>query len=288
MILKNDNLTVTIEGTTFRSSKLNIGFITPSQFIFDPDAVQGFFDGVGAKRSDTVRPNQWGDFSETTLLNARRITLTGTAIASTAQELHQLRDEFTALLVDGEYKEISVQNSSEVRYITVTVDGTPSWVQKIDTAAVWKLELYAPDPRMYGPEQSIQITDGTLSGGINFPLSYPLNFGGPVVSTAVAIGNNGNTKSWPIFKVTGDYPSGFKIWDGLNSFITYDGVVSTQAPVTIDTFKGAAFQNGIDQSTALSQRDWFGIPPKSSIAPRFLPIQDSFGWCDIIFRDTWI
>ncbi|UDL16779.1 minor tail protein [Arthrobacter phage Atuin] len=283
MILKQDTLSITLEGTVFRAKP----YMNP-QFVLDEEALKGFYDGVNVKRTEAVRPNKWGDFAEPGLLGPRNITISGAAVASTPSQLHSLRDELMSILHDGSYREMEVRNSDGPRYITVALAGSPSWVQKIDTAAVWKLELYAPDPRMYGEEKTTQITDGTLKGGINFPISYPLNFGGAIVNPATSIYNDGNTKSWPVFKVTGDYPSGFKIWDGLNNFITYDGIVSTQSPVTIDTFRGAAFQNGIDQSVALSRRDWFSIPPKSSIAPRFLPIQDSFGWCDIMYRDTWI
>ncbi|QFG12219.1 minor tail protein [Arthrobacter phage Racecar] len=283
MLLKNDNLFVTIGQTVFRSSKT--GF---SQFVFDPEALQGFFDGVGVKRTDTVRPNQWGDFSEPNLLGPRRLTLTGTAVASSTWDLLRMRDEFTALLVEGFYQEISVQNSVETRYITVTLEGTPSWVQKLDTVAVWKLELYAPDPRMYGFLKTVQITDGSVTGGMNLPVSYPINFGGPIRSTAISVENNGNTKSWPVFKITGNYPNGFNLTDGINSFITFDGMVDMSAPVFVDTGKGTATQGGVDRSSLLSRRDWFYIPPKSSIAPKFLPFQDAAGWCDIMYRDTWI
>jgi hypothetical protein len=283
MILKNDNLFVTIGNTVFRSTKTGFG-----DFVFDADALQGFLDGVGVKRSDTVRPNQWGDFSEPSLLNARRMSLTGTAVASSPSQLLSMRDEFTSLLTDGGYKEISIQNSVGVRYITVTLDGTPSWVQKLDTVAVWKLDLYAPDPRMYGDLRSIVVTDGTLYGGMDLPISYPMSFGGPIQTQVLSISNNGNTNSWPVFKVTGDYFLGFRIHDGLDSFITFDGMVSMSAPVIVDTGRGTATQNGVDKSSLLSRRDWFSIPAGGSIAPRFLPIQDAAGWCDIMYRDTWI
>lgn len=283
MYLRNDNLFVTIGQTIFRSSKSGLG-----QFVFDPDALQGFLDGVGVKRSDTVRPNQWGDFSEPGLLGPRRLTLTGTAIASSPTQLLQMRDEFTSLLIDGLYREISIQNSVETRYITVTLEGTPSFVQKLDNVALWKLELYCPNPRMYGMEKTLQVTDGSTSGGMNLPVSYPISFGAAVTTPSFAIFNNGNTDSWPTFKVTGNFYGGFSVSDGLNNIITFEGDVTMAAPVYIDTLRGMATQNGVDKSTLLSRRDWFSIPPKSSILPRFLPRQDATGWCDIMYRDTWI
>lgn len=283
MILINDDLFITVEDTVFRAKK----HINP-QFQLDPDALQGFYDGVNVKRSETPRPNQWGDFKEPGMMSAREISISGVATANTPQQLHAMRDEFTGLLSHGGYSEITVQNSSGTRYLEVGLRGSPSWVQKIDTAALWKLDLYAPNPRMYGPKHTIQITDSTVSGGLGFPLSYPMNFGGPVKSQAQAIFNNGNTESWPVFVVTGDYFSGFSVSDGNSSFITFTGTVTTSSPVTIDTAAGTAMQNGVDRSILLSRRDWFSIPPNSAIQPAFNPIQDAFGWCDIIYRDTWI
>jgi hypothetical protein len=283
MILQKDILNLNISGTTFRSKP----YANP-QFVLDENALVGYEDGVNVKRTEAVRPNQWGDFAEPGLLGSRNLTLTGTAIANSASQLHEMRDEFASILSHGGYEEIAVENINGTRYLNVSLGGSPSWVQKIDTAAVWKLELYAPDPRMYGFEKSVQITDGSVSGGMNFPVGYPVDFGGPIVSMAISIDNNGNTTSWPVFKVTGNYFSGFKITDGLNKSIVFDGVVSMESPVYIDTGRGTATQNGVDKSSMLSTRDWFGIPPNSSIAPRFFPNQDAFGWCDIMYRDTWI
>jgi hypothetical protein len=283
MILKQDDLVVTINNTIIRAKK----YINP-QFVFDPDALQGFYDGVSPKRTEERRPNQWGDFSEPSLLNGRMLTLTGAAIANSPQQLHDMRDEFTGLLIDGVYTEIQVQNSSNSRYLKVTLGGAPAWVQKTDTTAIWKLDLYAPDPRIYGTLRRIQLTDNIDDGGIDYSWDYPLNYGGTIIRQSFAIQNDGNTDSWPIFIVTGDFNGGFTIGNNAGKLIKYEGIVTTAAPVIIDTAAGTATQNGINQSTSLSRRDWFSIPAKQSIQPLFSPSQNTFGWCDIIYRDTWI
>jgi hypothetical protein len=283
MILTKDILNVTIGKTVFRSSP----FQNP-QFVLDDNALTGFYDGVNIKRTEAPRPNQWGDFPEPALLGPRTLVLTGTAVANTPQQLHDMRDEFTSLLVDGGYSEIAIQNLSDTRYISVSLGQNPSWVPKIDTAAVWKLELYAPDPRIYSYPKIQKVTDGTIGGGLNYPVAYPMNYGGSTQLQAVTIYNDGNSPSWPVFTVTGNFFTGFEITDGLNSVIRYDSAVTMQAPVIIDTAKGSAMQMGADNSRYLSRRDWFSIPPKSSIQPKFVPFQDAAGWCDIMYRDTWI
>lgn len=283
MILKNDRLLVKIEGTIFQSSRTG-----NRQFILDENALQGFHDGVNVKRDDTVRPNQWGDFKEPGLFGSRHLTISGTAVAQNTAELMGMRDEFMGLLNQGEYREILVQNSVGNRYITVGLEGSPSWVQKLDHVALWKLELYAPDPRMYGPVQGFQITDTTITGGIDYPMDYPLDYGGSTKIQAIAMSNSGNTDAWPVFTVVGDFFSGFHITNNAGSIITYEGVVTMTDPVVIDTASGSAVQGGVDKSSSLSRRDWFSIPPGGSIQPMFFPIVDAVGWCDIMYRDTWI
>lgn len=283
MILSKDVLNITIDGTVFRSSP----FQNP-QFVLDEKALEGFLDGVGVKRSETTRPNQWGDFSEPSLLNSRHMTLTGTAIASSTEQLMQMRDEFTALFRGGAYREISIQNSVDTRYTTVAIEGQPSFVQKLDSVAIWKLDIYAPDPRLYGLHRNVIITDSTITGGLDYPMDYPLNYGGGTKVQAIAIENNGNTESWPTFTVTGNFLDGFSITNNNGKYLTYRGVVTMQSPITIDTASGTATQNGTDVTVGLSQRDWFSIPPGGSIQPLFLPTVDGVGWCDILYRDTWI
>lgn len=283
MIIKEDDLIVTINSTIFRAKP----FAAP-QFVFDPDALQGFLDGVDIKRNTTARPNQWGDFREKTLLSSRRMTMTGTAIATSPGQLLSMRDEFTGLLIDKEYTEISIQNSTGTRYVTVSLDNQPSFIQQTDKHAIWKIDLYAPDPRMYGPIRNVLLNDGTVSGGMDYPVDYPVNYGGSDIVQSFYLSHDGNTDAWPKFIVTGDFFTGFSITNNAGSTITYDGVVTMNAPVTIDTATGTAVQSGVDKSTMLSRREWFSIPPNTAIQPIFLPKQDTVGWCDIIYRDTWI
>lgn len=307
MLLKNDFLEVEVDGITFISSTLlsrkdpatpskevrggvgatNINVHTGKPYyILDQDALSGWLDGVSTKRTSIPRPNAWGDFSEPANLNSRLITMTGTAVASSVTELHQMRDDFMGILNSGQYKEIAVKNASGERYSTVGLEGTPQWVQQWDTVAAWKINFYAPDPRVYGPVQQLQIGDSSVSGGLDYPISYPLNYGAVPILQQIA--NTGNTDAWPTFIVTGNFFSGFSIHDDRRNTVTYSGQVSMMTPVIIDMGRGYATQNGQDRSTFLTRRQWFSIPKNDVLKPRFEPIQDGPGWCDIIYRSTYI
>lgn len=286
MYLKNDKIVVTIKNAVFSSSR--VGAV--GRYILDPTAMLGWTDGTAARRDNTIRPVSSGDFTEPYTFSSRLITLSGSAIAKDSVTLHAMRDKLVGLLQEGEYVEMSVENISGIRYATVGLEGAVSWTQQLDTVAVWKLDLYAPDPFIYGVEHTISLGSTTSAGGgLKYTLQYPLNY------SAVNLGlldssvtNRGNAKAWPKFKISGDYYSGFVLTDGLDKKITYNGVVSRSSPVIIDAGKGTATQGGVDKTVYLSDRDWFAVAPGEIIRPQFLPIQAASGYCDIIIRDTFI
>jgi hypothetical protein len=290
MILKDDFLSVTIGGLDLWSGTTG----RRPEYVLDEDAIDGWYDGASVKRVATVRPNVWGDFSEQGLRNARLITLTGSAIARNSDELHGMRDSFMRVLSHGGYEEMTVQNSTDVRYINVGLEAQPKWLQKLDIYAAFQMTLYAPDPRMYSAPNRVQITTGTYdpwgnrgSGMEMAPMRYPLDYRkkeGP----RTEIRNWGNVDSWPIFEVHGTYPSGFVVGDHRGWRVVYRGAVGPSSPVTIDMARGTAIQNGWDRSINISVRDYFSIPAGQIVRPYFEPITPGNGFCDIIWRHTWI
>lgn len=284
MYLKNDKIVVTIKDTVLRSGK-----VAPyGQYVLDPTAMLGWTDGTAVRRDTSVHPVSSGDFKEPYTFSSRLIALSGTAVAQNRAELQTMRDKLVGLFSAGEYTEISVETSADTRYTVVGLVGTVSWTQQLDNIAAFKIDLYAPDPCIYGIPKVAQAGADIVVGGLSYPLTYSLNYNLSGQDTAQTIQNKGNADSWPVFKVTGDYYSGFSIEDNLGSVITYTGMVTYAAPVTIDTARGTATQNGTDKTTLINRRDWFSIPAGKTIQPKFTPIQNGSGWCDIIYRDTWI
>lgn len=286
MYLKNDRIIVNVGGLTFKSHSDN----KVSHFRLDPTAVQGWDDGVDVRRDTAVRPTSWGDFSEKGRLSSRLVTISGTAIAQNPAELHQMRDKFIKICADGSFADFSLENAYDVRFATVTLGSKPSWIQLIDTAAVWKLDLYAPDPRIYGAELRVQVTDSlATSGGMSYPMSYAMDYHIPSAASSYGtITNKGNVESFPKFVVTGDFISGFSVSNGNGVRVAWSGHVTNFAPVTVDMRKGSVLQNGVDRSDLLIERNWFSVAPGETIQPKFTAVQPGGGWCDILFRNTWI
>lgn len=298
MILTRDYLNVTIKDITFSSSP---NPDADQDFFLDTTGLVGWNEGVGARRQVTQRPVSDGDFADVATMDARTVTITGGARAKTPQDLHDMRDQFIGLLADGGYTQMTVENISGKRYATVGLGSTPAWIQLADTMATFKLDMFQPDPRIYGEQRLISIYGApTASGGLiysasgpvsanpSYYLKYPLNYGLAVDQQTQYIYNNGNVEAWPVFTVAGNFYGGFTITDNLGNNISYSGDTSLLASVVIDTTKGTATQNGQDRTTLITSRDWFSIPPGGYIQPSFKPVNGATGWCDIIFQDTWI
>lgn len=289
MYLKNDRIVATIKDLTFRSYRTG----TEAQFVLDPTALTGWDDGTNIRRDATVRPVSSGDFTEPYTFSARLIAFSGTAIAPSRQELQILRDKLTGLLAEGEYSELRVETSASTRFATVGLENKVEWVQQLDNVASFRVEFYAPDPYLYGMEKRTQAGAYVVSGGLQFPLTYKLNYHYDEQSISRSVTNEGNRISYPIFIAIGDFYSGFDVMSGFGGKkVRYSGMVTKQAPVTIDMAKGTATQNGVDKTALVTQRDWFGIDPLTTLNPVFSPVagnnEAGSGWCDIIYRDTWI
>lgn len=285
MYLRTDKIFVKVGGLTISSHK-NLAF--DKRWMLDPTALVGWYDGTDTRRESTQRTFSNGDFADSAKKGSRLISMSGLAEADTPQLLGQMRDAFTGLLSHGGYELIEITDASGPRYAEVGISGTPSWIRQTDTFATWKIDFYAPSPEIWGEKSTVVITDETLLGGLDYPLAYPMSYGTPKNNNDAYITNRGNYRTFPTFKVTGDFPSGFHVKNNKGSIVTYSGLVSSASPVVIDMAKGTAIQNGSDRTTFITRRDWFSIPAYGTIRPAFEPIQDGPGWCDIIYRDTWI
>jgi|SRR5215217_5815211 len=295
MFLKTDKITLQVDGLTVYSNDTIPGALGPvvrpaPKFLFDPTALIGWTDGVDIKRSNQSRPISDGDFSEPTNFTSRVIIATGYAIANSVGQLHQMRDQFTQVLSDKKYREMSITNGGGKRFATVSLANKPGWIQETDLTAAWKLELYAPDSYIYGEEKSISTSVNQTIGGlaIGTGISFPLDYDLPENTQSQPITNNGNAKMWPKFRVTGNYNAGFTITNNMDQKVTYNGMVTQFSPVILDMGRGTAIQDGQDRSFLFTDRDWISVAPGESIRPVFVPLENGTGWCEVLYRDTWI
>lgn len=123
------------------------------------------------------------------------------------------------------------------------------------------LQFYAPDPLKYGQSQSGTAGLPSTTGGLAYPLTYPLAYGTVTAGTTSAT-NVGSADSHPLLTVTGPQDSaGFQITvieDGLT--LQYTGGLGATDSVVIDTGTGSVLLNGTDRRSLLSYSAWPVIP----------------------------
>lgn len=288
MILKEQEITILVNKLRFTSHDPNS---TNGHLRLDEVAIDGWYDGVLMRRTNEVRPTQWGDFPNRGYLGSRTVSITGVAVAPDRFNLARLHDDFTSVLINGDYEWMSIKTSTEgERFIKVGLEGTPKWVPRSDTFASFKIDFIAPDPRKYGPSRIWTVPGVNFEGGLKYPLSYPVMFTSDEerAPEIQVVGNGGNADAWPIIEVQGDFPSGFQVIDGRGNVIEFSGSVSMSTPVIINFEEGWARQRGQDRTSSLTSRDWFAIAPGEVIRPQLRYKDLGQGWIHIAVRDTWI
>lgn len=131
-------------------------------------------------------------------------------------------------------------------------------------------------------------TDETNS--LTYPITFPMSYGAVEVQQSSVLQNQGNSESWPVFVVAGQYPTGFTIYNpNTGQKVIMEGSGSDTVPAILDFASGSVTVGGIDRSYLLTSCQWFSIPPNSAIKPRFIPhAKSNTGVCDVIYSDTWI
>lgn len=128
------------------------------------------------------------------------------------------------------------------------------------------LQFYAPDPLKYGLPQTATTGLPTTSGGLIYPLAYPLAYGSPTTGR-VSASNAGSAPVSPVFTVLGPIdPAGFQITsveDGIT--LQFNGPLGSGDSLLIDSRTGSVVLNGTaDRRGLLSFSSWPTIPAAST------------------------
>ena len=283
--LKDDKYIVVIDDIVLETHPTGI-----PKFHLSDQMCSGWWDSAGIKREKLSRASGWGDFRSEQFREARLITWTGTAVASSAVELQAMRDEFTGLLHSKNETQLRVYSESTGnRYATVSLEDAPVWERLTDSAAIFQLKLYSPNPRIYGDLKEINLFIHDGYGGIQFPIEYDLDFNETTAEATKFLVNGGNTNSYPTIEIQGEFPAGFKLTDGRGKWFTFSGTVTQASPVTIDSRTGRVTQKGISRSALVESTQNFVVGPLEQIQPRVQPISPtSYGYAKFSLRDTFI
>ena len=174
----------------------------------DPDGVVmtcATFDGWGSPGSKTAGVSREGEHGESPAPNpkmqARTLQLTGMISAPSILLRQQAELRLQAAFSLGLF-DLTVVDS-----IPLTVhaqrSGDVSRVDDTDTQVTWQAELRCPDPRRYGAEQQLLLNLPSVTGGLQFPLRFPVRFTGSSTSGDGTVDNAGNETAPSVVTFTG-------------------------------------------------------------------------------------
>ncbi|NNG20492.1 hypothetical protein HJ590_13135 [Naumannella sp. ID2617S] len=232
-----------IEGSDIRSESV-------------PRITDGGFPSVTwrAERKFTVAFSQWCDSRAELLARAR--TASGT---------------FRSGSIGGGVITVDDPDSGVLSSLDVSLDGRPKVLHNEQTCRLdVELPLISPDPYLYGDPQVSRAVTGNAGQGLEYPLFDDQETGtttgvleyGDIPLPPVELTNGGNATAYPVVEVSGNFPAGFvlDITSGGQTFgVTYNATVGNAAAVV--DMSGSVTVAGVDQSWALTRRDWGGVEP---------------------------
>lgn len=188
-------------------------------YTVESDSVRGWLlDGVDMRLEQVERPSAHGSFSLPGYLTGRSISWGGLILTDTPQEQEHAMRSLSGLLAGGLTDRLTIENTSS-QWSTVKRAGEFDMrMRAYGRVASYRLQLWAPDPRIYGDVHNFTAGQGAV--------------------------HYGNAPARPVFTVTGTAPGGYTITGTNGQVITVTYPVVPGWPHRIDTAKGGLFVNG--------------------------------------------
>ncbi len=232
--------------------------------------VEGWTDSVDRDQDWIKRPGTDGDFDAgPPERRGRSVKLSGRIMCGSASEAWALEDKLKALENYTDPFEVGGTDTRGRRSISARLNGRGVAFEmkneKIGLAD-FSVSLYARDPLKYGAAVRGTVGRKKPGGGISFPLTFPIMFSFGGDSGAAALVNEGTAPTYSSFEVTGG-SDGFVISEqGTGRSIRLERTIPAASKVRVDQRTGRVTLDGDsnDISTALTRRDWFAVPPKST------------------------
>lgn len=229
----------------------------------------GWQDAPNPRTSFSPRPGEHGAFDGPAFLESRVVTITGCAIATSWTAASQARDIIASVCGDP-----SLGLSTLIVYAT----GNPTMQALVRRSAETRTEslgdgilvafsiiLTAPDPRRYSTTLTTQFIGlpQPPTGGLAFPLVFPLDFGGSLAGGEMSLTNAGTMATWPTWQILGPLTGPVITNVTTGEQLSFDPafVVPAGQTLTINTDAKTVVLTGINRRDTLFAANWFRLLP---------------------------
>ena len=254
----------------------------------------GWWNGPAPRTDFVPIPGNHGAYDAPAYLDARTITLEGVAVAVDIASVHRSRDVLASVCGDP----------SLTATLLVTEPGQPQRQCVVRRSAetktepvgpfhfAWSMILTAPDPRRYAAVASSAAVGlpGVGSGGLVFPLVFPLTFGTGALGGSLSVTNSGTLQTWPTFTILGPVSSPIIRNTGTGESLLFDPAFSVAAGQTlvINTANRTVTYSGANARQSLFTANWFPLyPGPTSLQFTSLGSYDAAAQLTVSWRDAW-
>ena len=228
--------------------------------------------GAPAPRAVTdLKPNDHGAVDATSYYGPRSIELSGFVVATSFDAMWDAVDELKGKLALGSSHTFKFQRQgrSFEEQVIMRVDSSVDILAKPMPSPMieWGVSLFCADPRLYAATESSGSYDPTDagSGGLDFPLVFPLDFDASATAGHLTVDNEGNIDTPPVFVITGPVTNPILDNDTTGeSIYTQSCGLSSSDYLTIDVANRTVTLNGSTSRPDLldaSLTTWFNLVP---------------------------
>ncbi|MEU0675484.1 hypothetical protein ABZ330_21835 [Streptomyces sp. NPDC006172] len=186
---------------------------------------------------------------------------------------------------------LQVTEGELTRQTVVYRNGDVLPVAESDYEATYSVPLIAPDPRRYGDEVLTELYLPSSTGGLTFPITFPISFGATVISGTARLDNPGTIAaplrlvvygpvSQPQITVTDDA--------GGTWTLAYSGDVAAGDWLDIDTEAATVLYNGQASRRSLLSGDWPAVPAGGADVAFRAPVYSPTARLVVVHRAAWM
>lgn len=250
--------------TTMRASigSLDLSVVEASGIMWVLDDFQGW----GSPKptiSVAQRPRALGGWAGASYLEPRNLALTGTVTAPTPALLSDAVDRLNAAVSLSETT-LTVYEQGRVRTLTVrrADEVLVSW--NGDLAADFSVQLVATDPRKYGPLITGTTNLPSSSGGLTWPITFPVVWSATHVTGIVTLTNAGSIVGPVTLRINGPVSGPSITHLGTGAALTFASSLILNAGewLDVDMEARSVLANGQSSRNGwVTSRGWFGLDP---------------------------
>ena len=229
---------------------------------------EGWSTSPALRLSLVDRPEREGAFDSPSYRSPRVITLEGSAVAPDRSAKEGAKDRLAAVLNDGGPLRLLVVTEPHVtRQVLVRLSSETKISDRKNGLFDFSLQMTAPDPVRYSAALNVASCPlPTSSGGVVFPLTFPLDFGQGASGGSLNLENRGTAPSWPVWRISGPCTDPVIINPATGEQLGFGLTVQSGEVLVVDSDARTVLlqSTASRRSFLLPDSEWFPLRPGSN------------------------